>query len=877
MTDSTRPTALLRCGPALLLLGWASALQAAEGLSGEVVFVLEGALAHDYMKGSKAAPLPLSVAATCDRGTWLDAWGHCAAYNQAAHDGAVVEAEVTAGRIRLKIEMTIRPDASVRGGQATFDVELTRKPARGAVWSAHAALRTSRAAEQLEGTYEGSFRGPGDEYRPTGKAVGIILPAAPPAEGFVPVRPGERPRLLFRATDVPALRAKAKTPLGRAITAELARSEDATALGVMYHLTGDAAYARKTVAAVTEVMSQLGGGEYTKSHEWGSRLRQAAFAYDLCGDTWPPAFRKKVVEYLDRFGAEAMEQPMSFGSAHAVLNPAAGSRFVSALYAGAGLGFLTLWGEKGPPPVEPKPTGLSSVLAKRFGKAEGGAGPSFESRKRQWQADRALWEAHGGADVRYLRMARVGRHRAALNAFLCMGEGGFQAEGEGGTLSWQDIAHDYAVAHQTMFGRPASRRADISHFVPRYVATTVWDGGRCVNQTYGGGGGTVGAAYLCRAIRTCPKDWRAALLWYWLKCLGLSAEEVRTEAGAAKLVQRLRNDPLLLVQTFLGYPLALAPVNPREVMPRVWEAPTRGFYCFRSDWKGPDSIVAQIYAKQGPDIDAVPAPEAGCFQIYGLGHVWAQKGWRAERAWRVMDNVVVLPDESLNDAGGGKVTCFAGDAKTGSGAVTINLDELYTGVRHVSSVGTAPEVRGGVVIHKAVRRTRTIAEDMGIRGRRAFAADYSGAAGAAALFVVVDQIRGGGRKVWCQHLPAGAKRGSGPEVTVDAAARSFTIAQGEASLTATFVAPGEVTIRRARDVLRAGTAKGGETVTTRRDAVLATCQDPDAEGFFVVMTLQRGKAPAVKVAGQGLKAAATVGGRTVSFDPSGAGRIVLGP
>ena len=877
MTDTTRPTALLRCGPALLLLlGWAAALPAGQGLSGEVVLVLEGALAHGAAGGGEAS-LPLSVAATCDRGKWMDAWGHCAAYNHAAHDGAVVEAEVTAGRIRLKIEMTIRPDASARGGPATYDVELTRKDAGGAVWSAHSALRTSRAVERLEGTYRGSFRGPGQEYKPTGKAVGIILPPAPAAEGFVPVKPGEHPCLLFRGTDLPALRVKAKMPLGKAILAELAGSADATALGMMYQLTGDGAYAGKSGAALTAVMSQLGGGEYTKTHEWGSRLRQAAFAYDLCGQAWPPALRKQVVEYIDRFGAEALQQPVSFGSAHVVVNPAAGSRFVSALHAGAALGFLALWGEKGPPPVEPKPSGLSSLLARRFSKTEGAAGPSFEHRKRQWQADRALWEAHDGADVRFLRLARAGQHQVALNAFRCMGEGGFQAEGEGATLAWQDIAHDYALAHQTMFGRPADGRAVISHFVPRYLATTVWDGARCANQAYGGGGGTVGAAYLCRAIRICPEPWRPALLWYWLKCLGLSAEDVRTETGAAKLVERLRSDPLLLVQTLLGYPQDLAPVNPREVMPRVWEAPTRGFYCFRSDWQGPDSIVAQIYAKQGPDIDAAVAPEAGCFQIYGLGHVWARKGFSAERAWRVMDNVVILPDESLNDAGCGKVTCFAGDAGTGSGAVTISLDGLYTGVRHVRSVGTAPEVRGGVVIHKAVRETRTIAEDVGIRGRRAFAADYSGAAGAPALFVVVDQVSSGGRKLWCQHLPAGARRGSGPDVTVNAAARSFTIAQGEASLTATFVAPGEVTIRRAQDVLRAGTGKDGQTVTTRRDAIVATCQDGDAEAFFVVMTLQRGKAPAVKVAGAGLKAVATVGGRTVSFDPSGAGRIVLGP
>ena len=44
-----------------------------------------------------------------------------------------------------------------------------------------------------------------------------------PAEvkGHVPPRPGEHPRLLFRRSDLPTLRARAKTPQGRAIVRRL--------------------------------------------------------------------------------------------------------------------------------------------------------------------------------------------------------------------------------------------------------------------------------------------------------------------------------------------------------------------------------------------------------------------------------------------------------------------------------------------------------------------------------------------------------------------------------------------------------------------------------------------------------------------------------
>ncbi|MBT45085.1 MAG: hypothetical protein CL922_06690, partial [Deltaproteobacteria bacterium] len=42
-----------------------------------------------------------------------------------------------------------------------------------------------------------------------------------PVEGFVAPAPGEHPRLLFRRSDLPALRSKAKTPEGQAILKRL--------------------------------------------------------------------------------------------------------------------------------------------------------------------------------------------------------------------------------------------------------------------------------------------------------------------------------------------------------------------------------------------------------------------------------------------------------------------------------------------------------------------------------------------------------------------------------------------------------------------------------------------------------------------------------
>jgi hypothetical protein len=48
-----------------------------------------------------------------------------------------------------------------------------------------------------------------------------VVPWGAAVTGFVEPQPGEHPRLLFRKADIPALRAKAQTPLGRKMVARL--------------------------------------------------------------------------------------------------------------------------------------------------------------------------------------------------------------------------------------------------------------------------------------------------------------------------------------------------------------------------------------------------------------------------------------------------------------------------------------------------------------------------------------------------------------------------------------------------------------------------------------------------------------------------------
>jgi hypothetical protein len=127
-----------------------------------------------------------------------------------------------------------------------------------------------------------------------------------------PVAAGEHPRLVFRKDQLPALRAKAETPTGRAILARMdALLADQThwtlghgaAYGLKYVLTGDPTHA---AAARVEVDKALAGTSdrdvrynFVKPGDGGAMrvgpsLAAVALAYDLCYDGWDADYRQKV-------------------------------------------------------------------------------------------------------------------------------------------------------------------------------------------------------------------------------------------------------------------------------------------------------------------------------------------------------------------------------------------------------------------------------------------------------------------------------------------------------------------------------------------------------------------------------------------------------
>jgi len=210
-----------------------------------------------------------------------------------------------------------------------------------------------KAAKKEDGRFYGTWKGDFKGAKREGAALVTKLPPLdPPPAGFTSIEPGEHPRLLFRASDLPGLRKKAETPFGKAA---LAKMNDAIGLGVKYQLTGDKKYANQAQAFVERLMegeyelARAPGSHHGMLH-WAAVWEQPAVAYDLCYDAWPDDFKRKVERFITMWTNRILYQ-------HSMFNTQAQYDFGNSeamwFHFGPALGCLALWGEPGEKPARP--------------------------------------------------------------------------------------------------------------------------------------------------------------------------------------------------------------------------------------------------------------------------------------------------------------------------------------------------------------------------------------------------------------------------------------------------------------------------------------------------------------------------------------------
>ena len=451
---------------------------------------------------------------------------------------------------------------------------------------------------------------------------------------------------------------------------------------------------------------------------------------------------------------------------------------------------------------------------------------------------------------------------------LLFGTGGYQSEGE----KYHHTAItpvQYAAACWNMFGQTLTPYADARLSVARFLAHGVLDERRdgtaaLVWQSFNGGNynGTP-PGFIRAGFRFTPEEYKPALLWFWNRMHGVDEDDPESYV---KLL-----DGADVVQTFVNYPLdpktglcSIKPRHPDEAFPKTWRCEDKGLYVFRNRWRDKGDIVLQIYANQLMS-KGHGQPDAGGVRLHGLGYDWTNDSSGKGGAYRWVQNVVVLPPDVGMKRATGLATSWR-DETNGSGRVSIDMSLVYKGVRGHSAVGIWPPdpIPPGEV-----------------RGLRAVAADYSGKCGAPALFVFVDKIEGGPDRFWLWNPPTGGggrvKNRRAKGLRVEAGANTFTIRQDKASLRAVFVAPGDAEVKSPGTIHVRDFSTKEARALRKKDrnykpdpspmAVPIAAKAEPGESFFVIMTLQEGPAPEVKVVkGAGLDAVVRVGKRQVRFD-----------
>jgi|GEM_PF-1739597 len=852
--------------------------------AGEWVFVLNGGAPNGR---------PLTMHIDHSNGQFTDAWATAFQYNQSLHNVRITSCDVKEDTVTLKMQVEFRPDFWIKGGQGEFTLTLQRKPVENPVVSVHSRLRTSLAHAALSGTFTGSFTPPPGapktvfgnpieepDPQPTGKEgtiEGVIVPARETAAGFQLPKFNEHPRMLFRAGDVPALKAKLNdTPLGQAVLAELKSCDHEVAEGLLYKLTGDVDKAKAGLARIKTLMVDetktrtkgYGGmeSEHVADYPAGHQACAAMF-YDLTVETLNAEDKREMRKWF-RFVADmGLLKPWNYSNKGSTASPASPTGRL--VWAGASMVAFNLWGSEAPAPPEPKfnPFELKMLESDPANKEK--MVERLAKAREQWQHDLAIWKQNNGMDLGVQQLNSFARRGLACAIH--------EQVGEGGTMDHRAML-DANIIYRNMFGKPITGRGELSRAaILPLIRSALWDTRKAsrVDNALDVDGST-----LVRLLVLSEPQWRPAIQYHWLKRLQMTAADLETVDGARKFLQKSfpnrgpgTEDPLGLLYT-LQY---LDPKNTTPpTLPSVWDIATRGEYLFRTGGMD-DPVLLSIDANTSKSMGATLS--AGTFEIFAFGQRWTGSiPWGSEVRGR--HNVLYSPGFRTSYGALGRIAFRDITMKQSTAAVTIDCnalvrEEIETTVEKVETVKV-----GEVTMPRTVTVEVTKSVEHGYKHARAFGVDVSGKCGAPMLLVIADRFDGDIKKTWVYNLPdhiPPAKQGRReppftPPFDVKTDATGFTLTKGNASLRATFVAPSPLKIEYVKQKTQIephfhptrSAARGPQPFT--RTGIEVTGEPATTGHFFAIITLQQGPAPEVKVEGTGLDAKVTIGGQRVRFD-----------
>jgi hypothetical protein len=410
------------------------------------------------------------------------------------------------------------------------------------------------------------------------------------------------------------------------------------------------------------------------------------------------------------------------------------------------------------------------------------------------------------------RLVKLSERHIQRYLITAVGEKGFGTEGDHYTTEpWVLGVLPYLQAYRNVIGKDLVTGSSAAWFLPQYMMRIVNSEGKAAVATYGRHRHYAGSSLFALGLSTVPDKFLPSAMWFFNRYWGKDGDR---SFGI--------NSPYEAAYILNAYREDITPENPDRTFGKVLIDEKKGFFVFRDRWQNSNDFVSSIYLKSDPLKASWSFPDVGSFRIWGLGGRWASPG-RSERDGEWSDeNVVVMPNTRPWHSA--QPTFFI-SKENGSAIVSLRTDNIIA---------------------------RKAPSPLGVGLLRSFAVDYSGSSGAPGLFAVVDRFVGTvdakafRDKTWVMNTEGKVTLGD----------RSFTIeAANGSTMKGTFVTPHKV--------------KLSTQETDSGTQIKAT----GGNEYFVVMTVQKGKAPPVEISGTGLNAMVRVGKQTVHF---GNNRLFLG-
>ena len=454
-----------------------------------------------------------------------------------------------------------------------------------------------------------------------------------PVPGHVAVAPGEYPRLLFRRSDLPALRAKAETPEGRAILQRLRRLLDgaegtglpphfnpatdyrapsatepatytighAAGYGLLYQLTGDVRFAElgrlcfeRALAGTRDRDSRYSFRQPGGALRAGPTLGWMAVGYDLCRDGWDAATRERLgralLDYRDHL-ADTRE----------------GKQVVD---------------------LEHLARGTMPPYSNHFSMQVGGAALVLLALRDEPWAD----------PTRIARLLAEVEPALGRNLSEGFGDGGFFAEGDGtGSMASQIVFLPALQAWRNVMGRDfvAGPRPNARMLTLKWAYQTVFRDGRPDFWPVRGGyaqnvwarSGQSGAGYFALGFGGVREDERAALKWIYERFLAAADAAAGTPFDTASVY------PHFAVAAFVNWPVGLAAAEPAGILPHAYRDAVAGFFCWRNRWRDGDDTVITVLTNEVRGYMGAPAEKALALNSRGRRFTWGTVTEGPPRHW----------------------------------------------------------------------------------------------------------------------------------------------------------------------------------------------------------------------------------------------------